>query len=100
MNNPLATTPKIQSCHVYVKKIAVAMCASVYEEAAKDNGFYKTHPDMKTFYTKYWPLYVAPAREQLVKMLAMDDVTDHMKEEIFDVIIKDRSLQNLEAPGV
>lgn len=95
----LTTTPMVQSCHIYIKKTAMEMCAAVYEEAAKDNKFHKDHPDVRAFQVKYWSMYINAARETLVSMLANPAISEHMKEEICDIIIKDRSLQSLPPLG-
>lgn len=90
----LTKQPAIQTCHVYVKKLAREMAGAAYEEAARDDAFYKAYPDQKEFIRKYWGVYVGEARNMLVTMLGMPSVSEHMKAEIFDIVVKDRSLQD------
>ena len=42
------------TCHVHVKRVARAIVAAAYEEAAKDNHFYKENPSVQGFVQRNW----------------------------------------------
>ena len=96
MTGQVTTSPKLKTCHVYVKKTAMEMAGAVYEEAARDNKFRKDYPSSWEFRKHYWPMYIGAARQTLAQMLGQENISEHMKEEIFDILIKDRSLQSLQ----
>lgn len=78
--------------HKEVKKIAQGIAGAAYEEFAKDNLFYKQYPNQSIFIDKYWKVYIPEARQSLLKMLE-GNYPESMKEEIFDIYLKDYSLQ-------
>lgn len=75
--------------HNAVAELAKEFAGMVYEEAAHDNQFYKTWPDVDSFIRTRWQSFIQPAREQLSAMLGMPDgvVSEHMKREIYDALL-------------
>jgi hypothetical protein len=81
-------------CHRAVRKIAREMAGEFYEIAASDSSpFYKAFPDAPAFINAQWPSFVAAARRTLVQMLAERTTSDVVKEEVLDILLKDRELQ-------
>lgn len=81
--------------HKEVRKIAKEIAGASYEELAKDNLFHKTYPSQKKFVERHWRNFIGHARQSLVTMLG-GDYPEVMKKEIFDIYVKDRSLQALD----
>lgn len=78
--------------HMLVSKTAVQICGAAYEMMAKDDSFFKMWPKEKEFVAKQWGNFIRPARESLTKMLTMDSVSQHMKDEILEALLLDRAL--------
>ena len=67
------------------------ICAAFYEDAAKDNAFYKVWPNQAHFVRKRWKDFVIPARNILISMLS-GNYPQQMKDEIYEAILHDREL--------
>lgn len=80
--------------HKEVRKIAKGIAAAAYEELARDNIFYKAHPNQGSFINRYWTAFIPQSRQILLQMLA-GDYPEDMKEEIFDIYQKDWTLQEV-----
>lgn len=83
-------------CHKSVKKIAREIAGAAYESLAKDNVFYKAYPNQRAFINQFWGSFVGQARKSLVTMLD-GNYPAMMKEEIFDIYVKDRTIQQVNA---
>lgn len=84
--------------HKRIKKIAVEMAHAYYEDAARNNTFYKFYPDAAFFVKREWKRFVLHARNSLVDCLKSNQLNETQKEEIMDVLLLDRSLPQGVAP--
>lgn len=80
---------KLRVAHNLVVETAREIAQAYYEEAARDNGFYRDFPDAAEFVDRSWNAFSNAARESLVSMLAMDDYSEHTKATIYDALLKD-----------
>lgn len=85
-------TKKAKFAHELLAATAKEFAACFYEEAAKDNEFYKFYPQQKKFVKREWHRFVETARIQLSKMLGMAHISEFQKEQIFDALVKHASL--------
>lgn len=83
---------KPSACHFLIKKTAMELAGQHYEKSAHDNVFYHYYPTEKFFMAKEWHQFITMAKSILVAMLGRKDVCEAMKEEIFDALMKDKSL--------
>lgn len=80
-------------CHKLIAETAKEMAGAEYEDAAgSDDQFYKAYSSQKQFIRRHWKNYVGVARKVLTQMLAMDHVSEILKDEIADALIKDREI--------
>lgn len=87
-------------CHILVAKTAEQMAEEIYEELAKQNGFYMRHPVRQTWVDNTWPKLIDQARSLLASMLQLDEVEQKTKDEIYDALLKDSPLRGKTAhPG-
>lgn len=64
-----------------------------HEEVIVVVPFFQAYPDARTFVKAHWPLFVEPARQCMVTMLALKGVHDNMKRGIYDALLEDREKQ-------
>ena len=91
------------ACHVKVKEVAVAAAGELYETMMGDDRFFaawkKQNPGAnakeleRRFVDRNWPKCLDFARHTMVLMLRQPDVSEKVKDEILDVLEKDKSLQ-------
>ncbi len=81
-------------CHKSVREIAKNMAGDAYEEMARNDDFYKQHPNQNLFIAKNWKHFLGFARQSLLAILG-GDYPDAMKADALDVYIKDRVLQDV-----
>jgi hypothetical protein len=75
-------------CHWLIAKTAKEMAGAQYEELARNDAWYRTHPSQKDFIAAYWSKYTETARATLAKMLALN-FSESIKEQIADALILD-----------
>ena len=80
---------KLRVAHNLVAQTAQEMARAYYEEAARDNGFFRDFPDVEGFVGRAWNAFANDARETLAAMLGMDDVAEPVKAKIYDALLKD-----------
>lgn len=73
--------------HELIADTAKGLAAAFYEEAAKDNDFYKFYPKQKAFVNREWGRFVEAARNTLAQMLGRNDVPEWQKEQIHEALI-------------
>jgi len=78
--------------HKLVSKTAQQIAAEFYQEAARDNAFYKMWPNERQFVNKRWGNFIRPAREALTRMLTMSQYSEDIKVEIYQALLLDRAL--------
>lgn len=83
--------PRQVSAHQLVVKTAKDMAASLYEELAKDNTWYRMNPNQAVFVEMSHGSLIEQARGILAKMLE-GDYPEQMKLEIADALILDKQL--------
>lgn len=99
----IATTGQ-RLCHIKVAEVAKAAAGELYDKMMGDNEFYevwkKQNPDAspkqleKRFIDKNWGKCLDFARQTLTMMLTRPEISEAMKEEIFDILEKDKSIRN------
>lgn len=78
--------------HILIQKTAEEIAGAFYERAASLNAdFYATWPKQRNFIRKNWHSFIPAAREQLTRMLRLD-YSDHVKNEIYEALVNDRSI--------
>ena len=82
----------MRHAHRIVADIAVEMAQAIYEEAARDNKWYKEHKDRTAFVRRVAPELLSHARETLTDMLLKPYVTDHEKEHIIQILAADQGV--------
>ena len=91
--SPLGRAMLDRGVHRLIMRTALKMCGAFYEaSASKSDAFYKRFPKRREFIRAFWPHFVPQARITLASMLGMNHITDHMKEEIFEALQLDHSL--------
>jgi len=88
-------------CHKEIRRISKEMAGAAYEELAKDGMFYKEYPKQKDFIARHWKNFIGHARSSLFQMLS-GNYPESVKEEIFEIVVQDRTLQavnDLEVKG-
>ena len=78
-----------RGAHWRVAKVAKELVGAQYEELAKDDTFFKLHPDPKAFIAAHWPKYLGFARKALAYALQSAALNEREKIEIQDALIKD-----------
>ena len=79
-------------CHKSIRKIAREIAGAAYEEFACDDVFFKAYPDQKYFVERHWKNFINQARQSITAMLG-GDYPDSMKEDLFEIVVQDRTLQ-------
>lgn len=87
------------ACHKLIKSVAIEMAGSFYEDAARDNEFYRIWPNQKEFIRKQWGTFVRAARTSLAQMLK-GSYPESTKETIFEALLDDRTIPNNMERGV
>lgn len=88
-------------CHKKIRKIAKEIAGAAYNELALEDIFYEAYPSQTAFITRHWKNYIPQARNSLLQILS-GNYPDSMKEECFEIILQDRTLQavnDLQAQG-
>lgn len=75
-------------CHWLIAKAAKEMAGAQYEELARNDAWYRKHPDQKAFIGAYWGNYCEIARRTLAQMLGMN-YPESVKEQIEEALILD-----------
>lgn len=83
-------------CHKEVRRIAKELAGAAYEDFAKNDAFYKMWPNQNLFIAKRWKSFVGIARNTLVYMLGQPHYSDAVKADLYDVIVKDRIIQDVQ----
>lgn len=78
--------------HVMIAKVAKGIAGAFYEEAARDDLFYRLWPNQRNFIRKNWQHFIPPAKQSLVKMLGDPKWPESVKEEIFEALALDLTL--------
>jgi uncharacterized protein with NRDE domain len=87
------TSDSSPRAHRLVSRIAKEMCAELYVTyARKWPDFYKTWPSENAFVRAHWHFFVEEARATLARLLN-SNIREDLKEEIFEALIRDQSLQ-------
>ena len=93
MNEISAIPGKGCHCHKLIAETAKEMAAATYEFLAKQSDrWYGENPDQDLWVKQAWPLYIEEARRTLAALLA-SNISDALKDQIHDAIIKDGSLR-------
>lgn len=76
-------------------KTAKELAGADYEDGNYSERFRRIWPKVDTFIARNWPNYIVLAREILTSMLRPEckDVSDKMKEEIYDALQADYAHQ-------
>lgn len=74
-----------QATHWLIAKNAREMCGAWYEVAAKDDAFYKLHPNQRQFIRAHWPKFIEIAKRTMAGMLG-GNYPDEMKAAIFEAL--------------
>lgn len=78
-----------QATHKMIAYVAIAIANAAYEDLAKDNEFYKVHPDGLAWMRENWKQFIPIARDNLIDQLTMDSVSPHEKEAIAQALMLD-----------
>ena len=79
--------------HRLVAYHAKALCHELYDAyAMKMDGFTARHPSEKEFVRSHWFLFIEQSRAMLATLLATN-IREELKEQIFDALIRDKSLE-------
>ena len=81
-----------RNAHWRVAKIARELAEYTYEVFAKNDIFYRTHPDGKAWVVANVSKFLQSAREALADALASDKLNSEQKDEIIDALAKDQVL--------
>lgn len=87
-------------CHILIANTAKGIAGAFYDGAASDDTFYKMHPSGRSFVRAKWRFFIQPARETLAKMLASPATTEHVKQEIYEALLKDWALQGKDVQAI
>lgn len=88
-------------CHKMVRKLAEEMAGVTHERwASKHPEFYKGHPDQKVWIKENWPSFIEMAREQLAGILKQPGISNSLKDEISDALIKDNAIRFGRTTGI
>lgn len=82
----------MQLAHNMVAHVAKECAAAYYEDAARDNVFFKYFPKQKQFVNRCWKHFVKPARVALAKILANPTHPESYKQPIYEALLMDRTL--------
>ena len=88
-------------CHKEIRRISKEMAGAAYEELAKDEMFHKEYPKQNAFIARHWKNFIGHARSSLLQILS-GSYPEAIKEEVFEIIVQDRTLQavnDLEVQG-
>ena len=85
--------------HALVAKTARGIAATVYEDLARDDGFFKLHPNQRIFVRTKWKHFVEPAVKTLGSMLG-GDYTETYKAEIYEALLKHWALQGKDVQAI
>ncbi len=78
--------------HRLVADTAKELAGSEFERLAQNNEFYAACSNQARFIQLSWQFYVPLAREILTDMLSMQSTTEYVKEQIFEGLLRDGSL--------
>ena len=81
--------------HWLVAKTARELAESIYEDLAKDNAFYRRHPDQKAWVEAVHGSLLQQAREALASILndPRPTISEERREQIAEALIMDASLR-------
>lgn len=81
--------------HKLIAKTAKEMAGAFYEiRASRDNTWYAQFRSQKRFIAAEWPAFLPAARDALVTMLTLDDVSEHVKMHIYHALQHERGIEN------
>ena len=83
-------------CHKEVRRIAKELAGAAYESFAQNDAFHDMWPNQNLFIAKRWKNFVGIARSTLVYMLGQPEHSDAMKADLYEIIIADRELQQVQ----
>lgn len=81
--------------HEVIGNAAKGICESFYEDAARDNTFYRMNPRKRAYINKNWRHFIDVARHNLLVMLTAtrEDGTprypEQMREPIYEALVLD-----------
>ena len=78
-------------CHKLLQETAEAMAQEVYQTLARNNLWFKAHPNQKAWVRKHWGNFIAAARATLAEMLARP-IDEDQKTLISEALIADNPL--------
>lgn len=84
--------------HKSIAHLAVEMAQAVYEECARDNGWYAVNRNRRAWVRRNVGQFIPEARAILTEMLTSERVSDKEKEEIFDALLQDNSIPRNGSP--
>jgi hypothetical protein len=86
--------------HRLVAYHAKAICHELYDTyAMKMPGFRERHPSEREFVRRHWFLFIEQSRAMLARLLGTN-IREELKEQIFDALIRDKSLEPTRAKYV
>lgn len=77
--------------HELIRRTAEGIAGEFYELAANNPAFFKNWPKQRNYIRLNWPAFIPAAREALTNMLHLD-YSDHVKNEIYEALVNDRSI--------
>ena len=83
-------------CHKAVREIAKDLAGAAYEDFCKNDEFYRQWPNQNLFIAKRWKSFVGVARSTLVYMLGQEHHPQAMRDDLLEIIIQDRTLQDVQ----
>lgn len=78
--------------HFLIAKTAKEIAGAFYEDAARDDAFYKRYPSQDEFIASQHHQFIQVAREILVKCLASPNLPDVAKDDIYEALLKDKTI--------
>jgi hypothetical protein len=78
--------------HRLVADTAKEIAGSAFEQLAKNDEFYAVCKNQERFIQLSWQYYVPLAREYLTDLLTAPSTTDYVREQIFEGLLRDGSL--------
>lgn len=85
--------------HALVAKTARGIAAEVYEDLARDDGFFRLHPNQRVFVRTKWQHFVEPAVKTLGSMLGGNYSAAH-KDAIYEALLKHWALQGKDVQAI
>lgn len=78
--------------HTQVREVAEGMAQVCYEQLARNDAWYKNHPDRNKYVAHVWPMLIDEARATLARML-QGPYNEGLKAKVAEALILDRQLR-------